>query len=275
MRSMLFATIAAWSSLWLVPAQAAEATLKLSFGQTARSFKQSDLLSSPDAADLKVAKDVAYGSSMIFRAVPLLKLLGLGMTADFDTLEASATDGFVSQLPVALIEAGRSGGSIPWLAIEDPQRPWPNLPGKSRSAGPFYLVWESPERSAVGPEQWPYALSALTAVQSPARRWPQMAVAETLGGTAPERNGMNVFVKNCLPCHKLKGGGEGTIGPDLAEPMSPTDYFTPQALRVLIRNPSAVRSWPDQKMGGFDQSILSNAELDDLIAYLAYVGRKR
>ena len=47
-----------------------------------------------------------------------------------------------------------------WIAIEDPATaPWPLLPGKSASAGPFYLVWENPEHSASvassGPINWP------------------------------------------------------------------------------------------------------------------------
>ena len=87
-----------------------------------------------------------------------------------------ATDGFVSQIPMALVAKGGAGGSVAWIAVEDPAAPWPSLPGKDVSAGPFYLVWEHPERSDVGSEQWPYQVASLTGVESPAHRWPQMAV---------------------------------------------------------------------------------------------------
>jgi mono/diheme cytochrome c family protein len=193
----------------------------------------------------------------------------------FDTLEARATDGFASQIPLALVEKGDDGGSVAWIAVEDPAAPWPHLPGKSTGAGPFYLVWEHPERSGVGSEQWPYQLASLTDVDSPARRWPQMAVAESVAADAPARRGQAVFIKQCLPCHRMKGAGEGDMGPDLGQPMSPTLYMTPVGLRALIRNPKAVRTWPQQTMPGFDEQMLPEADLDALLAYLAGMAKSK
>ena len=80
--------------------------------------------------------------------------------------------------------------------------------------------------------------------------------------------GQEVFTVQCLPCHRMKGAGEGELGPDLGQPMSPTQYFTPEALRKLIRNPKSVRTWPGQIMPGFDPSKISDADLDAVIAYL-------
>jgi len=60
---------------------------------------------------------------------------------------------------------------------------WPPMPGRSKSAGPFYLVWLDPERSDIGREQWPYSLSSLTAVEPPVQRWPQIAVDPDLRRT--------------------------------------------------------------------------------------------
>jgi len=68
---------------------------------------------------------------------------------------------------LALIEAGKSGGSVAWVAVEDANQPWPKLPEKDNNAGPFYLIWQYRERSRVSSEQWPYMLEKLTAVQSP------------------------------------------------------------------------------------------------------------
>jgi hypothetical protein len=50
--------------------------------------------------------------------------------------------------------------------------------------------------------------------------------------------------------------------------MSPTQYFTQAGLRALIRNPRAVRTWPNQQMIGFGPDVLSDGDLDALIAYL-------
>jgi hypothetical protein len=232
-------------------AAAAEPGLRVAFGDKVRDFDAAALLARPDARSIVVPDDVAYRREMTFRAVPLLALLeGLPLEGA-DTLETRATDGFVSQLPMSLVLKAKSGGSVPWVAIEDPGAPWPPLPGKSDSAGPFYLVWLDPQRSHVRREQWPYALAALTEVEAPARRWPQIAVDAGLPPDAPARHGQEVYIVQCLPCHRVRGGGEGDMGPDLAVPQSPTEYMTRAGLVAQIRDPKSLRSWPDQKMPGF------------------------
>src|SRR4029450_6465638 len=143
-----------------------------------------------------------------------------------DTIEVRAADGFVSQIPLALVAKGATGGSPAWIAIEEPAAPGPGLPGQEASAGPFYLVWQSPERSAIGSEQWPYQVASLTEVESPAHRWPQMVVDASLPAEAPARRGEAGFTTQCLPCHRMKGAGAADVGPDLGRPMSPLQYLT-------------------------------------------------
>jgi mono/diheme cytochrome c family protein len=250
-------------------------TLTLTFGPETRNFTAAELLARPDAATLQIPADVAYHRPMTYRAVPLLALLGKTDDSRFDTLEARATDGFASQIPLALVKKGADGGSTAWIAVEDPAAPWPHLPGKSVGAGPFYLVWAHPERSGVGSEQWPYQLASLTGVQSPAQRWPQMAVDASLPADAPARRGQAVFTTQCLPCHRMKGAGAADVGPDLGQPMNPTQYMTPVGLRALIRDPKAVRTWPQQEMPGFDEATLPEADLDALLAYLAAMAKSK
>ncbi len=260
-------------TLGAAPASAAEHTLTLSFGDTKMTFTAAELLARPDAATLAIPADVSYRRAMTYRAVPLLALIGDAARA-FDTLEARADDGFVSQLPAALVAQGASGGAVAWIAVEDPAAPWPNLPGRDASAGPFYLVWEHPERSGIGSEQWPFALAALTGVEDPVRRWPQVAVDPALPPEAAERRGQAAFIKTCMACHRLKGAGEGDIGPDLGQPMNVTRYMTPAGLRALIRDPKSVRTWPQQQMPGFDAKNLPDADLDALIAFLTHMGAR-
>jgi mono/diheme cytochrome c family protein len=83
-----------------------------------------------------------------------------------------------------------------------------------------------------------------------------------------------VFTTQCMPCHRMKGAGVGELGPDLGQPMNPTQYFTPAGLRALIRNPKAVRTWPQQIMPAFDTKKLSDADLDAVIAYLAQMATR-
>lgn len=265
----------AWLAVLLPAVHAGSPTLSITLGGHERRFTAEELLARKDADAIEVPSDPAYGRAMRYRAVPLLSLTRGEVPSGIDTIEARAQDGFVSQLPLALIEGGGSaGGSVAFIAVEDPKSPWPPLPGKAHSAGPFYLVWQHPERSGISGEQWPYQLAALSGVESPVHRWPQLAVSPELPKDAPQRRGLDVFIANCFPCHRMKGAGVGELGPDLGEPMSPTRYFTPEGLRRLIRDPKSVRTWPRQVMPGFDAARLPDADLDALIAYLEHVAQR-
>jgi len=270
LRWNLFATaLCGLLIIWTTKLFAAE--LKITINEQVSSYSSSDLLGLPDVADLTIPNDVAYKRRMAYKAVPLLALLGPTTKLTFDTLEARATDGFVSQLPMNLIMRGASGGATPWIAIEAPQDPWPKLNKKTISAGPFYLVWQFPKKSGIGPEQWPYALAELRGVRSPMQRWPKMVVQSEAKQDATARRGLHIYIKHCLACHKIAGAGEATMGPDLAHPMSPTAYMTEAGLSALIRNPAAVRTWPKQEMPGFATDVLPPNDLNDLMAYLKYM----
>jgi mono/diheme cytochrome c family protein len=257
-------------SLVATSAWAAEPTLRVTGGGVTRQFTDTDLLERSDVATISVPHDASYGHAMKYRAVPLRDLLADLPPDPGDTIEARAFDGFVSQLPRAIIE----GAAVPWVAVEDPRHPWPHLPGKTLSAGPFYLVWQSPEAGGVSSEQWPYALAALTFVASPAQRWPAIAVDASVSPDAPARRGQAVFITNCLPCHKVGGNGEGTMGPDLLQPMPAVAYLTAPGLRALIRNPSSVRHWPAQQMPAFNAATIPDADIDAVIAYLRYLSAR-
>lgn len=254
---------------------AAEASLSLDLGDGKRSITASALLARPDAAEVDVPHDPSFKRAMRYQAVPLLPLLEGLPRERFDTLEARATDGFVAQVPLSLIDKGEENGAVAWIAVEPPTQAWPNLPGQDSGAGPFYLIWTHPDRSGVTSEQWVYNLAALTAAESPAHRWPQLAIDPSLPPEAPARRGEQVFVANCLPCHRLNGGGAGEMGPDLGKPMNAVRYLTDQGLRALVRNPKAVRSWPMQQMPGFSAEAIPESELDALIAYLHRIADRK
>jgi mono/diheme cytochrome c family protein len=249
---------------------AASPVLKLTAGGVAMEFTADELLARPDAETIAVPRDPSYGQAMSYRGIPLRGLLSALPSDLTDTIQARAADGFVAEIPRALI----SGAAVPWIALEDASRPWPPLQGKAISAGPFYLVWEHPERARISPEQWVFALAALTAVPSPMQRWPAIAVDASVPEDAPARRGQAAFIANCLPCHRLGDAGEATLGPDLLRPMPATVYFTETGLRALIRNPAAVRHWPAQQMPAFDQNALSDSEIDAVVAYLHHIAAR-
>lgn len=254
-------------------ALAVEPTLTLEVAERRMVVSREQLLNHPQAREIEIPRDVAYGRPMRFRAVPLAALLqGFDLPPE-GVLEASALDGFVAQVPLAAA-AGR-GSVRAFIAIEPKSDPWPRLPGKQVTAGPFYLVWQDAAAGGIGPEQWPYQLAALTARSAPRQRWPQIAVAAGLAADHPARAGEAMFVKHCIACHKLDGGGASEVGPDLNRPMNPVKYFQPAALRRYLRDPASVRHWPDQKMPGFAPETLSDAELDQLLAYLQHMSERR
>jgi mono/diheme cytochrome c family protein len=256
-------------------AGAAEPSLTFDLGGIQHRFTASELLARSDAADVDIPNDHDYQHATHYRAVPLLPLLANLPQEPFDTLEARASDGFVAQIPLSLVRKGAEGGATAWIAVEPPGQPWPNLPGKTTGAGPFYLVWQHPERSGVIPEQWPYQLANLTAVESPVHRWPQLAADPSLPPEAPARHGQQVFTTQCLPCHRLNGGGVGEVGPDLGRPMNATEYLTDRGLRALVRDPKSVRTWPLQQMPGFSVDALPEADLDALLAYLRHMAQHK
>ncbi len=246
-------------------------TLLVELGGEKRQFSATELLANPATRTIEIPQDVSYGRAMRYQAIPLLDLLQ-GLPADtIHTLEARATDGFASQLPWTLIARGASGGAVAWVAIEDPAHPWPHLKSKPYSAGPFYLVWEHPERSGIASEQWPYALASLIGDTDPLQRWPQLALDSSVPAGDPARRGQAVYIVQCLPCHRLRGAGAGDQGPDLGQPMPVTAYFTALGLRALMRDPASVRTWPHMQMSGFDKANLSDTEIDAVIAYLGRV----
>ncbi|WP_322092273.1 c-type cytochrome [Paraburkholderia bannensis] len=254
---------------------AAQPVIEITLGNQTQSFSQAQLLARSDAADIRVARDVAYGASSAYRAVPLADLLeGASLPAD-SVLEARATDGFAAQLPMDLVRNRDAAKAVAWLAVEDPAHPWPKLPGKPVSAGPFYLVWVGSQAASVRSEQWPYQIAKLATQPSPSARWPVLAVDPALPATDPVRAGQSLFITQCLACHRLNHAGSADTGPDLNVPMNPVEYFQPAALHRYIRNPASVRDWPGRAMPAFPPEQLSDREIDLIVAYLAYMAQRK
>lgn len=245
------------------------AELKLELPRGSRSWSTAQLLAHPQAQSIEIAADVAYKRTMRYRAVPLAALLDGVQPGDH--LQAVALDGFAAELPAAPLLA--SQGARAWLAVEDPARPWPALAKGKPSAGPFYLVWQQPQAAQIGPEQWPFQVATFRLLAPVAQRFP--ALLPAANASAEVQAGFAAFQKNCLACHRLNGAGDSQFGPDLNIPHSPTEYFPGDFLRQYIRDPQSLRRWPQGRMPGFSEEVLSERELAELIGYLRHMaGRK-
>jgi mono/diheme cytochrome c family protein len=239
-----------------------------------RTLDTAALLARPDVKTIDVPMDASYGRAMSYRAVPLRALVDAAALPPGKMVQFVAADGFVSTLSASLLFPSGADRAEAWLAIEPPDAPWPNTPGGA-APGPFYLVWLHPEASGVLQEQWPYNVAKILPVEAPATRWPQIVVGEDAPADSPARKGQALVASQCMVCHRIDGAGDADIAPDLVRPYSPTEYVQPWALRALIRDPGSVRNWPDRRMPAFSKEVLSDADLDAIAAYLAYLAGKR
>ena len=267
--------VCAVACLQLSEARAQSPTLTVSDRDSKKTYTRQELLTHRALRDVTV-DDPVYGRSMTYRAIPMADLLkDMKIGAD-DYVQARATDNFSIGIPGQLLGSASAAHAEAFVAVEDPAAPWPVL-AKSHeklSAGPFFIIWRLEPSAHISREYWAYQLAALTVTDSPLKRWPGLAVAANVPADDPIRAGLDRYVEHCISCHRFNGEGEGEQGPDLGRPMNPVEYFQIPALKKLIRNPSSVRKWPEQKMPRFDESNLSDSDLDALIAWLAYKARQ-
>lgn len=255
---------------WLAAANAAELHLELAPGEV-QSLSTEQLLARPDVQTISIPDDVAYKRAMTYRAVPMAALLAGVVPAT--PVQMVALDGFVAELDSTPLLNSSPGAARAWLAIEEPGEPWPALGPDRPSAGPFYMVWTQPEASGIRPEQWPYQTAEVRITTSLAERFPAMLPAAAADDTV--QRGWKAFQTHCVVCHTVNRQGAAAMGPDLNVPHNPTEYFAGDFLRQYIRDPAALRYWPQGTMPPFDANILPDAELDDLLAYLKHMaGRK-
>jgi mono/diheme cytochrome c family protein len=251
---------------------AAELTATIA-GRTQK-YSTAALLAHPSATNITVAQDVSYKKPMTYRAVPASVLLA-GLPRE-DTVRFVAADGFAASIPAGLLMAASEDAPRAYLAIEPANAPWPPLKADAKeTAGPFYLVWLRTDRGRISPEQWPYQIATIEDVPPVAVRFAGLAPAAGVPVNDPIRRGFAVFSASCLPCHTLNLMGDARVGPDLNVPFSPTEYMREDFLRMQVRNPQALRSWPAAKMPGFDLNAMTEKELDDLLAYLYYMSKRK
>lgn len=259
-------------SLLCLPILARAAELRIDLGHGPKVWTTAQLLASKDARDVAVPDDVAFRRAMHYRAVPLRALLP-GLRAD-EHLQFVARDGFVAEIPAATILSGQ--GAEAWIAVEDPTHPWPALAENHAGAGPFYLVWTRPKAGHISPEEWPFQLASIRALQGVDARFPAIVPDSSLAADSEVRRGFDVFKRTCFACHTLNGEGDSKLGPDLNIPHNPTEYIRADLLRAYIRNPQSLRRWPEARMTGYPTTdMLSDADLDAVLAYLRYMAKHK
>ena len=260
----------------LSAASSSEPEILIQVGSDKRVWTRSELLTHAALRELTLQDRSAYeGQTKTYKAIPLATLFDGLQVPEGHTIEYQTTDGFSSSISPSRLLAGAAEGSVAYLAVEDPAEPWAKFENRSYGAGPFYVVWERPEADDIGREEWPFKLTGFQARVDIDKRYPLLPPSESLAPDDPVRDGYQLFLKNCFPCHKLNGEGQATFGPDLNQPMSPTEYMAEGMIHKLVRDPQSVRTWTGGKMPAFDQHEITDSELDRIVLYLQHKARTR
>ena len=255
-------------------AQADEPKLTVQSGPTTVMFTRSDLMKRPGVKTIAVPADPAYaGQAKTYRAIAAAELFRGIEIPPSATIVFKCLDGFSGPLDRKDLLNTDPQRSVAFIAIEDPDRKWaPLKPGEKTTAGPFYLVWQNPEKSRIAREMWPTQLAALEVKADFATLFPKIFPK------SQDKNvqaGFTSFTRNCFMCHTLNGQGTSQLGPDLNIPFNPTEYMGEKYLRQLIRDPQSLRRWPQSKMAGFSPRDLADGELDEILAYLRFMSAQK
>lgn len=251
-------------------------SLTLTWPGGTRDFTREQLWTHPKAIDLTLTDQAAHsGKTIVYHAIPMRDLFAEIKVQEGETLEFDTTDGFSASLDPAQVLNRDPAGATAYLAIEDPQQPWPKLRDGKSTAGPLYLVWKDAEKSGIGQEQWPYQLRSFSLKASLESRFPALLPEPKVTKKDPVYRGYQAFLKNCFSCHTLNGEGTSRMGPDLNLPHSPTEYLREEYFRKLVRDPQSLRAWKGSRMSSFSLEMLPESELDDLIAYLRHKAEHR
>ena len=240
-------------------------------------FSRQEFLVSPSLKKLTVEKDPSYGGqSRTYSVVPAAPLFKDFKFTPETTIVFSCLDGFSAPISVEKILNTDPKKAIAYIAFETANDPWPGIKSRdNKSAGPYYLVWENPEKSQISQEEWPFQLSGFEIKGSFAEQFPHIIPEAGMKEDNPVMKGFKSFTKNCFACHSLNGDGLAHVGPDLNLPFSPTEYFKPEFLKMLIRKPSSLRTWTGAKMSSFTKETLPDEELNSIISYLQYMAKHK
>jgi hypothetical protein len=169
-------------------ARAMEPELRLDLNGVEKVFTRAQLLAHPRARTLHVPFDVSYRRPMTYQAVSVAALFQGHPVDKSASVRFVATDGFSASIDPARLLNTSPSGAIAYVAVEPKEKPWPPLlAGGKTSAGPFYVVWDQPERSRIsrsvpgsarrsGPSIWRGSSSKSRCMYASRRCFPSLAL---------------------------------------------------------------------------------------------------
>ncbi len=202
----------------------------------------------------------------------ILALAGVGHPDPNTVWTFTALDGYKASVAVADVV---QSGAKAFVAIEDldKEEGWEKIPqGKEWiSPGPYYLVWQTALEDVTPSVKlpWPYQMVEISIGKSDEAQ--QKLFPDSNDKSESVTRGYKVFTQNCMACHSINLQG-GVVGPELNVPKNILEYEDRKFLKEFIGSPSSFRA--RSKMPGFN-GTLSDQELDDVLDYLAWMGKHK
>ena len=256
-----------------VPSARAGAGAELTFVRDDVTVRSMDRVALAAACGVQTVEieDPYYGRRVSYLACPLGKVLEVGFGVPVAELTGRdvvfrASDGYAKPTPGSRL--AEPGG---WLAFSDASLGtvaspgWNPIDRRQVDPGPFYVVWSGAVQRDTHRYPWPYELVQIE-VASLAAKYPH-TVPTGSATDSPARAGYEIFKSDCIACHAINGEG-GKLGPDLNVPRSIVEYRPEAQIKEYVRDPASFRygSMPAHP-------YLSDAQLDDLIAYFRAMSR--
>ena len=259
--------------LLAAPLEAAErAVLRFAADGVETYLTKAELRSRCDLTTVEV-EDPYYEETRRYRACPIARVFELGLGVGPAALAERelllvALDGYTRTAPGRLFAEGGA-----FLAFDDAARVDAGSGGfdpidrRQVDPAPFYLVWSGRGKNDVHRYPWPYQLASIE-VTSYEKQFPH-TVPVGAGADSPAWRGFERFRRECAQCHAINGEG-GKVGPELNVPRSIVEYRPVGQIKAYIRNPESFRY---TTMPAHEH--LSDAELDELIAYLRHMSARK
>ena len=193
---------------------------------------------------------------------------------EWNHLQINCLDGYEVLIPVKNVIQNH-----PWLAFRrvDSQKfkliRRDLLPSREIDLSPFYLVWNSssePQMKDTSVFPWPFQISQMGPMKA-SKTAAQPVIR--YGASKNVIQGFSLFQSHCMNCHSINGKG-GKVGPELAHPRSPTEYWNRKFLKMWVLQPTSIRS--DAKMPAFDENIPEREKkVDQILDYLSDLASHR
>lgn len=255
----LWLFVLAWLFLLSLPAGAAEVGLDLQAGGKLRHLSLKEMQATLPSRSLAVVNP-DLNRRVDYLVFPLAEVLKLGQMPAGEELIFHCQDGYAAPAPYTAVKDldlylafGEDGKAGKWTPI--PVGKLVNDPA------PFIVI--SGNSSDAKVFSWPYQVVRIESVDF-AQKYARILPKGAPKGGAVAR-GFEVFRHQCLKCHSINLQG-GEIGPELNVPQNITEYRGKAFLQQWIADPASFRARARMPSLG-----LSKGQIDDVIAYLAYM----